>query len=84
MVGSEARRHFVGGFATDWADNPFVLGAYGAVKPGAYGARAELAKPLDDRLFFAGEASAGATSAYVHVAYQSGEAVARDIVRVLS
>lgn len=56
-VGSEARKHLVKGLATDWADNPLTLGAYGAVKPGAWGARAKLPQPLGDRLFLRGRSS---------------------------
>ena len=49
----------------DWANlvlavllfiSPWVLGAYASVKPGHSGARQALAQPVDDRLFFAGEA----------------------------
>ncbi len=83
-VGSDARTHFVKGLATDWADNPLTLGAYGAVKPGAWGARAKLSQPLGDRLFFAGEAVGGATSALVNGAFRSGKTVAGDVARAIA
>ena len=57
MVGSKARERFVKGTLTQWGNDPLTLGAYSALRPGAFGARAELARPLDDRLFFAGEAA---------------------------
>jgi monoamine oxidase len=82
-VGSDARKHFVKGLATDWADNPLTFGAYGAVKPGAWGARARLSEPLADRLFFAGEAMGGATSALVNGAFRSGKTVAGDVARAI-
>ena len=83
-VGSDARKHFVAGFATDWADNPLTLGAYGALRPGADGARELLARPLDDRLFFAGEAMGGEVSALVNGAYVSGRAMAKKIAKRLT
>ena len=83
-VGSDARKHFVKGIATDWADNPLTLGAYGAPKPGKLGARKILAEPLADRLFFAGEAMGGDYSALVNGAYNSGRKTAKAMTKVLS
>jgi len=83
-VGSDARKHFVKGFATDWADNPLTRGAYGAVRPGAWGARAVLAEPLAEKLFFAGEAMGGAISALVNGAFVSGRSAARAMARALA
>ncbi len=83
IFGSKARDHFLKGHLTGWADNPWTLGAYAAARPGQYGARAELAKPIADRVFFAGEAVA---TPYVQLcggAYMSGEAVARDVARIV-
>lgn len=83
-VGSDARKHFVKGFATDWADNPLTLGAYGAVRPGGAGAREKLAEPLANRLFFAGEAMAGSRSALVNGAFKSGQRTARAVARAVA
>lgn len=83
MVGSKARDHFVKGHLTDWASNPWIKGAYAAARPGQYGARAELPKPLADRVFFAGEAVAGAYVALCGGAYMSGEAVARKVAAIV-
>lgn len=41
---------------TRWGQNPWTLGAYSAALPGMSKMHAELAKPVDDRVFFAGEA----------------------------
>ncbi len=43
--------------ATHWGQNPWTLGAYSAALPGASKMHAELAKPVDDLVFFAGEAA---------------------------
>lgn len=65
----------------NWADDEFALGAYTAVPVGASEARDILAKPVENRLFFAGEATApnpwGAT---VHGAYVSGRRAAHEIL----
>ena len=83
MVGSDARKHFVKGHLTGWGENPWVYGAYAAAIPGHFGARAELAKPLADRLFFAGEAVARTYMMLCSGAYMSGEAVAQDVATVI-
>jgi monoamine oxidase len=83
LVGSDARKHFLRGLATDWALNPLTVGAYGAVRPGGYGAREKLAQPLSGRVFFAGEAMGDGIAALVNGAYESGVAAAREMARVL-
>ncbi len=83
MVGSKARERFVKGTLTQWASDPFTLGAYAALRPGAHGARQILAEPLDDRLFFAGEAAAGAYYATCGGAWWSGERAAREVIAAL-
>ncbi len=83
MVGSDARKQFVKGHLTGWADNPWTLGAYAAATPGHHGARADLAKPLADRLFFAGEAVAGPYIMLCSGAYMSGETVAHEVATLV-
>lgn len=84
LVGSAARTHFKGGFASDWADNPHVLGAYGVVRPGAFQARQDIGRPIDEKLFFGGEATAGALKQRVDGAYESGRGNAQKIAALLS
>ena len=79
MAGSDARKQFVKGHLTRWADNPNTLGAYAAARPGRYAARADLARPLDDKLWFAGEAVGMPYVALCNGAYQSGEEVAKAV-----
>lgn len=59
-VGSRARAALRGGRLHGWADAPFALGAYSHAAPGQAGARAGLAAPVGERLWFAGEATAQA------------------------
>lgn len=83
-VGSHARKHFIKGIATDWADNPLTLGAYGSPKPGRLDARKTLAAPLAEKVFFAGEAMGGHYSALVNGAYNSGRKTAKAMSKVLA
>ena len=83
QVGSDARKRFVKGIATDWATNPLTHGAYAAVRPGGVGARSALSEPVANKLFFAGEAMGGNRSALVNGAYESGRKVARRIADIL-
>jgi monoamine oxidase len=53
-----ARDEFEGGVMHDWGHDPFSRGAYSYIAVGGGDARAMLAAPIDDTLFFAGEATA--------------------------
>lgn len=62
--------------ASGWMADPLAGGAYSFARPGSAGARARLAAPVDDRLFFAGEATSAGDFATAHGAYLSGLAAA--------
>jgi monoamine oxidase len=79
IFGSKARDHFVKGHLTSWANNPWTYGAYAAATPGHHNARAELGRPIGNRVFFAGEAVAAPHYQLCGGAYLSGDAVARDV-----
>ncbi len=64
--------------ASGWMGDPLAGGAYAYARPGALSARADLAAPLDDRLFFAGEATSPDEYATAHGAFISGQRAARD------
>ncbi len=83
LVGADARKHFVKGFRTDWANEPLTRGAYAATKPGHFGVRKTLEAPVGDRIFFAGEAMGGGHSALVSGAYTSGKRAARKVIKAL-
>lgn len=62
----------------NWADDPFSKGAYSYTLAGAPGARAALQKPVDETLFFAGEAICGdAAGGTVEAALASGVAASQ-------
>jgi monoamine oxidase len=84
MFGARAAEHVVKADFSRWAGNPWTRGAYSAALPGKYAARAEIAKPVADRVFFAGEALAGPYTQTCGGAVLSGQAVAKDVLRVLA
>jgi len=81
--GREVDRHFVKGAFTDWANNPLTLGAYAAARPGRAGARDDIAEPVGERVFFAGEACAGPYAATCGGAHRSGRAAAKRVASAL-
>lgn len=78
------RKEFEGGIMHDWIHDPFARGAYSYVAVGGGDARAALAAPVDDTLFFAGEAASnGGQGGTVNGALESGERAAREAVSSL-
>jgi monoamine oxidase len=66
---------------TRWGSNPFTLGAYSAASPGCTQQREELARPVDDKLFFCGEAATvPELNGSVAGAYQSGKRAAEEVL----
>jgi len=63
----------------DWQQDPFARGAYSYVTVGGSEARAALAQPIEDTLFFAGEAT-DAEAGTVTGALQSGVRAARELL----
>jgi monoamine oxidase len=55
-----------------WGRDPFALGSYSSALPGFADCRATLAAPVDDRLFFAGEACSPHYFSTAHGGYESG------------
>lgn len=69
---------------TDWGANRWTRGAYAVARPGFAGARRTLAKPVGERIFFAGEALGGPLMQTAAGAYFSGVEAARRIAAVLA
>jgi monoamine oxidase len=69
----------------DWTNDPFSRGAYSYPKVGGLAAAKALAEPIEDTIFFAGEATdfSGA-SGTVHAAVQSGISAARRLLQTAS
>jgi monoamine oxidase len=65
----------------DWQADPFARGAYSYVPVGGLEARAALAQPVENTLFFAGEATnSDGHTATVHGAIASGRRAAREVI----
>lgn len=62
-----------------WGTDPLTMGSYSAAKVGKVSARATLAQPIDNRLFFAGEAVPENAHSSLHGAYLTGQAAAQGI-----
>ena len=79
-----ARRELEAAVTHDWSADPFACGAYSYVATGAVGARAALAAPVGETLFFAGEAtSSGGQGGTVNGAFETGTRAAREAARAL-
>jgi len=65
-----------------WGRDPFARGSYSHALPGAAGCRAALAAPVDERLFFAGEACSPNDFSTAHGAWEAGVAAAEQVIAV--
>jgi monoamine oxidase len=79
------RSEFVRGYEHDWLQDPFARGAYSYLAVGGGEARLVLAAPVDDTLFFAGEACANdGQGGTVNGALETGERAAREAAAALN
>jgi monoamine oxidase len=81
--GSGIEKHIGAKAASAWGREPSILGAYGAARPGEAAKRADLAKPVEDRIFFAGEATHPFFFSTCHGAWLSGERAAGEAIAAL-
>jgi monoamine oxidase len=81
--GSGVRGHLEAPQATAWFLDPHARGSYSAALPGHAHRRADLAAPLDDRLFFAGEACSPDFFSTCHGAHLSGITAASAVADTL-
>lgn len=80
LLGNDWRKRLHPILTTRWRREPWIAGSYSHARVGYAGARAILAGPVDDRLFFAGEACSTADFSTAHGAYATGVAAARAIL----
>jgi monoamine oxidase len=81
LLGSSFRSRVRAMDHSDWAGDSFSGGSYSYALPGHAGDRAILAESVDDRLFFAGEATSARFFSTAHGAYQSGRRAATEAMR---
>lgn len=66
-----------------WLQDEWSLGCVSYAPPGAVPLRQTLGKPINNQLFFAGEAVSIFAHSSVHGAYETGTAAARQILKLL-
>lgn len=83
MKAASLRSEFERGFSHDWQSDPFSCGAYSYALVGGSHAGRDLGAPVEDTLFFAGEATdSEGNNGTVHGAIASGKRAAKAILAV--
>jgi monoamine oxidase len=83
LFGSDLKRAVERTHATRWTKEPWVLGAFSAAAPGGQWARKTLSEPLDERLWFAGEAAHETLWGTIAGAWEAGERAADAAIKRL-
>jgi monoamine oxidase len=83
LLGSGIRRHLRPLTASSWCRTDWIRGSYSHALPGQAGARRILARPIEDRLFFAGEATHNTDFSTAHGAWESGIRAAGEVSALL-
>ena len=84
LMGSDFRRGLHPLAETAWASDPWALGSYSHALPGHAGDRVILARPVDDRIFFAGEATHSHLYSTVHGAWATGLRAAEEAIAAVA
>ena len=80
LFGTDLRRRLRPLAESRWGRDPFIRGAYSHARPGHAGARAVLRRPVEDRIFFAGEACSPHAFSTAHGAYETGVEAAEAVM----
>ncbi len=83
LFGSQVRRSLRLLAASSWGRMNHIGGGYSHALPGHVGARKDLARPCEGRIFFAGEATHPYDYGTAHGAHDSGVRAAEDALSVL-
>ena len=79
IFGHDVRKHVSRSIATAWSTEPLTLGSWACALPGQAHQRANLSRAIDERLFFAGEATEVGGQGTCHGAHVSGVRAAEEI-----
>ncbi len=82
-LGSDIAKRVKPSLVHPWGKDPFARGSYSYAVPGAAYERGMLARPVDERLFFAGEACSTHDFSTAHGAYLTGIAAAEQAMAAL-
>jgi monoamine oxidase len=83
IFGHDIRKHVNRSIVTAWSTEPMTRGSWACALPGQAYQRTNLQRPVDERLFFAGEATVYGGQGTCHGAYQSGIQSAQEIAKLL-
>ena len=83
ILGNDVRMQLRPLAASFWRRDQFARGSYSYALPGHADDRARLAEPVDDRIFFAGEACSPHFFSTAHGAYETGIAAANAALQSL-
>jgi monoamine oxidase len=83
LYGSDVKKAIKRSHATRWNYEPWTLGAFSAAAPGSQGARRILMEPVQNAVWFAGEAVHETSWGTVGGAWESGERAADAVLRRL-
>lgn len=84
LLGSGIRARLVPLHATRWRHEAQIFGSYSHARIGRAAQRQMLATPVENRIFFAGEACSRVDFSTAHGAYQTGVAAAEAVLATLS
>ena len=84
IFGNNIRKHVNRSIVTAWSTEPWTRGSWTCALPGQAHQRDKLAHSVDDRLFFAGEATVVGGQGTCDGAYQSGIRSAQEIAAILN
>src|SRR5215216_5370667 len=84
LLGNDIRKRLHPLAASAWHRDPYARGSYSYARIGCADARAVLAAPINDRLFFAGEACSTNDFSTAHGAYRTGIRAAEQVLRTLA
>jgi len=80
LFGSGILDYYESGLTTNWLNDPWTLGSYSNATVGHAAARLQLAMPVGEQIFFAGEALSVEHFQTVYGAYLSGIAAANQVL----
>ncbi|MDB5721941.1 MAG: FAD-dependent oxidoreductase [Alphaproteobacteria bacterium] len=83
LLGSDMRRRLTPLAESRWGSEPLFGGSYSHALPGEAACRAILAAPVENRIYFAGEACSRSDFSTAHGAYQTGVAAAEAVLVAL-
>jgi monoamine oxidase len=84
VLGASVADHLEAFTSTAWSDAPWTRGAYSAALPGHALAREAYARPVAERLFFAGEAASCDGYGSVHGALETGVSAAEQVLELVA